>query len=84
MENVKWTNLLIGYDNYHGDVPCLAVGVNSNGKVVILNTIYGEEAEKLYEKLVTPVDRIAVVEKECDTEDGCRVNVNLVDKLAEI
>jgi hypothetical protein len=52
---IMTTSLLIGFDKAdNGDIPVLIVGRKQPGDVVeIINAFQGEEAEALYNKLVT-------------------------------
>ena len=47
--------LIISYDEGDKDESCLAVGViRSDGKIRIINTLYGKEAEETYKTLCIP------------------------------
>lgn len=47
--------LIIGYDEGDKDESCLTVGVvRSDGKIRIINTLYGKEAEETYKTLCIP------------------------------
>ena len=46
--------LLIGYDFSHGkDISVVIVGRRTKGTIEIINELYGQEAEELYERLTT-------------------------------
>ena len=46
--------LLIGYDFSHGkDISVAIVGRRTKGTIDIINALYGQEAEELYERLTT-------------------------------
>ena len=46
--------LLIGYDFSHGkDISAAIVGRRTKGTIKIINTLYGQKAEELYERLTT-------------------------------
>lgn len=48
-------NLIISYDEGDKDESCLTVGViRSDGKIRIINTLYGKEAEETYKTLCVP------------------------------
>lgn len=48
-------NLIISYDEGDKDESCLTVGVvRSDGKIRIINTLYGKEAEETYKTLWIP------------------------------
>ena len=47
--------LIIGYEEGGKDESCLNVGVvRSDGKIRIINMLYGKEAEEIYKTLCTP------------------------------
>ena len=46
--------LLIGYDFSHGkDISVAIVGRRTKGTIEIINALYGQKAEELYERLIT-------------------------------
>ena len=59
MENKTSDSLIIGYDFSHGkDNSILVVGRKGKGVAAeIINAFRGEEAEELYKKLITKINK---------------------------
>lgn len=50
----KSDTLLVGFDHSHGDIAVLIIGRKDAGEAVqIINQFQGNEAEELYQKLIT-------------------------------